>query len=54
MVLNAPAQGIGGDSNVVTLVERRGAKKLPKMSKREAAEAVLDRVLELRAGKARR
>ncbi|MEO5616258.1 MAG: bifunctional phosphopantothenoylcysteine decarboxylase/phosphopantothenate--cysteine ligase CoaBC [Candidatus Eisenbacteria bacterium] len=49
VVLNAPAQGIGGDSNVVTLVERRGARKLPKMSKREAAEAVLDRVLELRS-----
>lgn len=48
VVLNAPEQGIGGDSNVVTLVERRGAKKLPKMSKREVAEAVLDRLLVLR------
>jgi len=48
VVLNAPDAGIGGDSNVVTLVERRGARKLPKLSKREVAEAVLDRVLELR------
>ena len=48
VVLNAPDTGLGGDTNVVTLVERRGAKKLPKMSKREVAEAILDRVLELR------
>jgi phosphopantothenoylcysteine decarboxylase/phosphopantothenate--cysteine ligase len=52
VVLNSPDQGLGGDSNVVTLVERRGARKLPKMSKREAAEEVLDRVLELRGSAA--
>lgn len=51
VVLNAPGAGLGGDTNVVTLVERRGAKKLPKMSKREVAEAILDRVLELREKK---
>lgn len=51
VVLNAPETGLGGDTNVVTLVERRGAKKLPKMSKREVAEAILDRVLELREKK---
>lgn len=50
VVLNDPAQGLGGDSNVVTLVERRGARKLPRMSKREVAEALLDRVLALRGG----
>ncbi len=50
MVLNSPAEGIGGDTNVVTLVEPRGAKRLPKASKRELAEQILDRVLELRIG----
>ncbi len=53
VVLNSPEAGIGGDSNVVTLVERGGAKKLPRLSKREVAEAVLDRVLELQARAAR-
>jgi hypothetical protein len=49
VVLNSPARGIGGETNRVTLVERRSARKLPEMSKREVAEAILDRVLELRA-----
>ena len=48
IVLNTPAEGLGGDTNQVTLVEARTQKKLPRMSKREVAEAVLDRVLELR------
>ena len=51
VVLNTPASGIGGDTNEVTLVERRSARKLPKQSKREVAEAILDRVLELRGGR---
>jgi phosphopantothenoylcysteine decarboxylase/phosphopantothenate--cysteine ligase len=51
VVLNAPASGLGGDTNVATLVESRGARKLPKMSKRELAEAIFDRVLELRRAK---
>src|SRR5262249_9189075 len=48
IVLNAPERGIGGDTNQVTLVEARSALELPETSKREVAEHVLDRVLELR------
>jgi phosphopantothenoylcysteine decarboxylase/phosphopantothenate--cysteine ligase len=48
VALNAPADGIGGDTNLVTLVERTRATRLKRMSKREVAEAILDRVLELR------
>jgi len=48
VVLNAPEDGLGGDTNRVTLVERRSQRKLPLLSKREVADAVLERVLELR------
>lgn len=48
IVLNAPERGIGGDTNQVTLVEARSAVELPEASKREVAERILDRVLELR------
>ena len=51
VVLNSPESGLGGDTNVATLVEPRAAKKLPKMSKRELAEAIFDRVIELRRSK---
>ncbi|MBI5708911.1 MAG: bifunctional phosphopantothenoylcysteine decarboxylase/phosphopantothenate--cysteine ligase CoaBC [Candidatus Eisenbacteria bacterium] len=51
VVLNAPGAGIGGETNVVTLVEARAEQKLPRMSKREVAEMVLDRALELRAAR---
>ena len=50
IVLNTPADGIGGETNVVTLVEARSAVELPEASKREVAERILDRVLELRGG----
>ncbi|HEV2105016.1 MAG TPA: bifunctional phosphopantothenoylcysteine decarboxylase/phosphopantothenate--cysteine ligase CoaBC, partial [Candidatus Eisenbacteria bacterium] len=56
VVLNSPRDGIGGDTNRVTLVESRSTLELPEWSKREVAEAILDRVLELRrmrAGKGR-
>jgi phosphopantothenoylcysteine decarboxylase/phosphopantothenate--cysteine ligase len=53
VVLNSPARGIGGETNVVTLVEARSARKLPELSKREVAEAILDRVLELRTSRER-
>lgn len=49
MVLNHPKEGLGGETNRVTLVEARSQRSLPRQSKREVAEAVLDRVLELRA-----
>ena len=38
IVLNTPAEGIGGDTNRVTLVEAAGAKRLPLLTKREVAE----------------
>ena len=55
IVLNSPSQGIGGDTNQVTLVEPSRAKALAVLPKREVAEQVLERALELRAvRKARR
>src|SRR5262249_40941626 len=48
IVLNTPEEGLGGETNTVTLVEERGAVELPEASKREVAERILDRVLELR------
>jgi phosphopantothenoylcysteine decarboxylase/phosphopantothenate--cysteine ligase len=48
VVLNTAADGLGGDTNRVTLVERRTQRKLPLLSKREVADALLERVLELR------
>jgi len=54
IVLNHPKEGLGGETNRVTLVEAKRQKALPRQSKREVAEAVLDRVLELRASRAPR
>ena len=48
IVLNSPDKGIGGDTNVATLVEAKSIVELPERSKREVAEAILDRVVELR------
>ncbi|HEY2953634.1 MAG TPA: bifunctional phosphopantothenoylcysteine decarboxylase/phosphopantothenate--cysteine ligase CoaBC [Candidatus Eisenbacteria bacterium] len=48
VVLNTAEEGIGGDTNRVTLVEVEGAKELPLLSKREVAEHILERVAELR------
>ena len=47
IVLNSPEQGLGGETNTVTLVEARSQVELPEASKREVAEHILDRVLEL-------
>ena len=47
VVLNHPSDGLGGDTNRVVLVERARRRALPKQSKREVAEAVLDRAVEL-------
>ena len=49
VVLNSPRAGIGGDTNRVTLVEPGRARALPLLPKREVAEQVLERALELRA-----
>src|SRR5439155_5964444 len=49
MVLNAPEDAIGRDTNRVTLIEARSTRRLPELPKRAVADAVLARVLELRA-----
>jgi phosphopantothenoylcysteine decarboxylase/phosphopantothenate--cysteine ligase len=54
IVLNSPRQGIGGDTNQVTLVEAARTKALPLLPKREVAEHILERALELRAKTAAR
>lgn len=54
VVLNSPEDGIGGDTNRVTLVEAGAARRLPLASKREVAEAILDRALALRGPSAPR
>ncbi len=48
IVLNAPSDGLGRDTNRVTLVDATRAEALPLAPKREVAEAILDRVAELR------
>lgn len=48
IVLNAPADGIGGDTNRVTLVTATRAEALARAPKREVAEAILDQVAALR------
>jgi phosphopantothenoylcysteine decarboxylase/phosphopantothenate--cysteine ligase len=53
MVLNAPDEAIGRDTNRVTLVEAHAARKIPVLSKREVAEHILDRALALRGRVAR-
>jgi phosphopantothenoylcysteine decarboxylase/phosphopantothenate--cysteine ligase len=50
IVLNSPREGLGGDTNRVTLVERTRRRALPRLSKREVAEAILDRIADLRGG----
>lgn len=37
--------GFGVDTNVITLITKEGAEKLPKLSKFECANAILDRIL---------
>jgi phosphopantothenoylcysteine decarboxylase/phosphopantothenate--cysteine ligase len=54
VILNSPRQGIGGDTNQVTLVEPARTQSLPILPKREVAEHVLERALELHAGAAKR
>lgn len=48
MVLNSPKAGLGGDTNQVTLVEARSARRLPLMSKHQVADAIYERLLALR------
>jgi phosphopantothenoylcysteine decarboxylase / phosphopantothenate---cysteine ligase len=53
IVLNAPEAGIGGDTNVVTLIDRRDVRRLPEMTKRDVAEFIIERVIEMRGAAAR-
>ena len=48
VVLNAPADSLGRETNRVTLVDARAHQRLPELSKREVADHILDRVLALR------
>jgi phosphopantothenoylcysteine decarboxylase / phosphopantothenate---cysteine ligase len=49
-----PGAGFDADTNIVTLISSQGGEKpLPKMSKREVADRVLDEVAELRRSRAR-
>ena len=41
--------GFDVDTNIVTLIDGEGMKELPMMTKREVADGILDRVVELRA-----
>ena len=44
--LRTDGAGFGTDTNVVTLITASGARELPKMTKRQVADAILDRILE--------
>ena len=48
IVLNTVGDGIGGETNRVILVEAREQRELPLLSKRDVAEHILERVIELR------
>lgn len=46
--VTADGAGFGVDTNIVTFITKEGTCSLPKMSKREVAERILDKVLSLR------
>ena len=43
-----PGAGFNTDTNIATLITRNETKELPLMSKRQLADIILDRILELR------
>ncbi len=49
VVANEARDGLGGDENVATLVDAKGDHALGKLSKRELADRILDRVFSLAA-----
>jgi phosphopantothenoylcysteine decarboxylase / phosphopantothenate---cysteine ligase len=51
VVLNSPRVAIGAETNQVTLVEARSRRALPLLPKRDVAERILERALELRAAR---
>jgi phosphopantothenoylcysteine decarboxylase/phosphopantothenate--cysteine ligase len=54
IVLNAPQDALGRETNRATLVEAGRARRLPEMRKRELADRILERALELRVTGGRR
>ena len=46
-----PGAGFAGNTNCVTLITRDDRQSLPMMSKREVADAILDRILKIAEGK---
>jgi phosphopantothenoylcysteine decarboxylase/phosphopantothenate--cysteine ligase len=42
--LRAAGAGFRGDTNVVTLIDAKGAEELPLMTKREVAERIVDKI----------
>ena len=46
--VTAEGAGFGVDTNIVTLITREGTQPLPKMSKRDVADCILDKALSLR------
>jgi len=46
--VTAEGAGFGVDTNIVTLITSNGSESLPKMSKREVADHILDKALSLR------
>jgi phosphopantothenoylcysteine decarboxylase/phosphopantothenate--cysteine ligase len=48
--VSRPGIGFDSDRNAAMFVTREGAVEIPEMSKREMADRILDRVVELRAG----
>ena len=44
--LRCEGAGFGTDTNVVTLITKKGAEELPKMSKFDCANIILDRIAE--------
>ena len=45
--LKVPGAGFGVDTNILTLITRDAVTELPKMSKEEVANAILDQALAL-------
>ena len=47
--LKTKGAGFAGDTNVITVMTRKGMKQLPLMSKLEAADAILDEIMQQRS-----
>lgn len=47
--VTAEGAGFGVDTNIVTLITKKGTSPLPKMSKRDVADRILDQVLDFKA-----